>query len=53
MEAETELRAEVGRQNFRLPSTHDRLALGEFEEKWRNCLVLVLRQTGFSRRFGC
>ncbi len=42
MEAETELCATVGRQTFRLPSTHDRLALGEFEEQWRECLQVAL-----------
>ena len=25
-----------------LPSTHDRLALGQFEEQWRGCLVGAL-----------
>lgn len=43
MEAEAELCSAVGQQTFRLPSTHDRLALGEFEEQWRECLVLALR----------
>ena len=43
METEAELCATVGRQTFRLPSTHDRLALGEFVEQWRVCLVLALR----------
>ena len=43
METEAELCATAGRQTFRLPSTHDRLALGEFEEQWRECLVLALR----------
>ncbi len=38
MEAEAELCATVGRQTFRLPSTHDRLGLGQFEEQWRECL---------------
>ena len=42
MEAETELCAAVGRQTFRLPSTHDRLALGEFEDQWRECLQVAL-----------
>ncbi len=42
MEAEPELCAAVGRQTFRLPSTHDRLALGEFEDQWRECLQVTL-----------
>ena len=42
MEAEPELCAAVGRQTFRLPSTHDRLALGEFENQWRECLQVAL-----------
>ncbi len=42
MEDETELCAAVGRQTFRLPSTHDRLALGEFEDQWRECLQVAL-----------
>jgi hypothetical protein len=42
MEVEAELCATVGRQTFRLPSTHDRLALGEFEEQWRRCLMGAL-----------
>lgn len=28
-----------------LPSTHDRLALGQFEEQWRGCLVRALHGT--------
>ncbi len=43
MEAETKLCAAVEQQTFRLPSTHDRLALGEFEDQWRKCLVRSLR----------
>lgn len=42
METEAELCGTAGRQKFRLPSTHDRLALGEFEEQWRECLRLTL-----------
>ena len=42
MESETALCAAAERQTFRLPSTHDRVALGEFEEQWRKCLVSVL-----------
>lgn len=38
MEAENELCATVGRKSFRLPSTHDRLALGGFEEQWKRCI---------------
>jgi len=38
MEAEAKLCAAAEKQTFRLPSTHDRLALGEFEEQWRACL---------------
>jgi hypothetical protein len=43
MEAEAKLCALVERQTFRLPSTHDRLALGEFEDQWRQSLVRALR----------
>ena len=43
MESEAQLCAAVERQTFRLPSTHDRVALGEFEEQWRTCLVQALR----------
>jgi hypothetical protein len=43
MEAEGKLCAAVEQQMFRLPSTHDRLALGEFEEQWRQSLVRALR----------
>lgn len=42
MEAEAELCAAAEQQTFRLPSTHDRLALGEFEDQWRECLQLAL-----------
>ena len=43
MESEAELCADAERQSFRLPSTHDRVALGEFEEQWRRCLQMALR----------
>ncbi len=39
MESEAALCAVVDKQTFRLPSTHDRVALGEFEEQWRHCLL--------------
>ena len=38
MESEAALCAAVETQTFRLPSTHDRVALGEFEDQWRLCL---------------
>ena len=38
MESEAQLIRIVEAQTFRLPSTHDRLALGEFEDQWRRCL---------------
>ncbi len=43
MGAEAELCAAAGRQSFRLPSTHDRLALGEFEDQWRTVICSALR----------
>ena len=46
METEAELCASVGQQTFRLPSTHDRLALGEFEEQWRACLTRAMQDGG-------
>ncbi len=42
MEAEAQLCATVEQQTFRLPSTHDRLALGEFEDQWRRSLQTAL-----------
>ena len=42
MEAEAQLCAAVEQQTFRLPSTHDRLALGEFEDQWRRSLQTAL-----------
>lgn len=44
MEAEAQLCAAAKQQSFRLPSTHDRLALGEFEDQWRQCLQQSLRE---------
>jgi hypothetical protein len=38
MESEAALCAEAERQTFRLPSTHNRVALGEFEDQWRLCV---------------
>jgi hypothetical protein len=46
MEAEAQLCAAAQQQSFRLPSTHDRLALGEFEDQWRRCLRHSLREDG-------
>lgn len=42
MEAESRICAAAERKTFRLPSTHDRLALGEFEDQWRECLQASL-----------
>jgi hypothetical protein len=42
MENEERLAESVREQTFRLPSTHDRLAMGEFEEQWRRCLQAAL-----------
>lgn len=42
MEAEAKICAAAERQTFRLPSTHDRLALGEFEDLWRECVQTAL-----------
>jgi hypothetical protein len=38
MEAESRIREELEQQSFRLPSTHDRLALSDFEDRWRRSL---------------
>ena len=38
MESESKIREELAQQNFRLPSTHDRLALSDFEDRWRRSL---------------
>jgi hypothetical protein len=38
MESEAALCAEAERQTFRLPSTHNRVALAEFEDQWRLCV---------------
>lgn len=45
MESEAALCAATERQTFRLPSTHDRVALGEFEEQWRLCFHAALTAT--------
>ena len=42
MEAESRLCDDAGKQIFRLPSTHDRLALSEFEDQWRRSLQAAL-----------
>ena len=39
MESESKIREELEQQSFRLPSTHDRLALSDFEDRWRRCLT--------------
>ena len=38
MESESKIREVLEQQNFRLPSTHDRLALSDFEDRWRRSL---------------
>ena len=38
MESESKIREELEQQNFRLPSTHDRLGLSDFEDRWRRSL---------------
>ena len=38
MESESKIREELEQQSFRLPSTHDRLALSDFEDRWRRSL---------------
>ena len=43
MEAEPQLCSVAEKQTFRLPSTHDPLALGEFEDQWRRSLQTALR----------
>jgi hypothetical protein len=43
MENEERLVESVREQTFRLPSTHDRLAFGEFEEQWRMSVRKALR----------
>jgi hypothetical protein len=42
MENEDRIAAAAERIRPQLPSTHDRLALGQFEEQWRGCLVGAL-----------
>ena len=44
MEREEALLAEARGQTFRLPSTHDRLGQGEFEERWRRVIRDSLRR---------
>ncbi|MCI0539553.1 MAG: hypothetical protein L0Z50_30455 [Verrucomicrobiales bacterium] len=45
MQAEEQLLAELDGVVFRpLPSTHDNLGQGEFEEQWRRCLASALRK---------
>ena len=43
MEREEALLAEARGQTFRLPSTHDRLGQGEFEERWRRVIRAGMR----------
>ncbi|MBN9688986.1 MAG: hypothetical protein J0M24_02015 [Verrucomicrobia bacterium] len=43
MENEERIVATAEQIRPQLPSTHDRLALGQFEEQWRKCLAGVLR----------
>jgi hypothetical protein len=42
MENEDRIAGVAERIRPQLPSTHDRLALGQFEEQWRGCLVGAL-----------
>jgi hypothetical protein len=42
MENEERIVATAEQIRPQLPSTHDRLALGQFEEQWRKCLAGVL-----------
>ncbi|MCI0538270.1 MAG: hypothetical protein L0Z50_23945 [Verrucomicrobiales bacterium] len=45
MQAEEQLLSEVDEAVFRpLPSTHDSLGQGEFEEQWQRCLASALRK---------
>ena len=43
MENEERIAAAAEQVRPQLPSTHDRLALGQFEEQWRGCLVMGVR----------
>jgi hypothetical protein len=43
MENEDRIAGAAERIRPQLPSTHDRLALGQFEEQWRGCLSSSLR----------
>lgn len=38
MESESKIREDLEQQSFRLPSTHDRLALSDFEDRCRRSL---------------
>ena len=42
MENEDRIAAAAERIRPQLPSTHDRVALGEFEDRWRECLTGLL-----------
>ena len=44
MQAEEVILEEAGQFQFRRPSTHNSLALGEFEDQWRECVAGALRQ---------
>ena len=44
MESEAKLCAAVEKETFRMPSTHDRVGLGEFEEQWRRCLPAAFQR---------
>lgn len=43
MEHEERIAGTAERIRPQLPSTHDRLALGQFEEQWRQCVAQALR----------
>lgn len=44
VDAEPSLRENLSGRRFRLPSTHDRLGLGEYEEIWKGVLRESLRK---------
>jgi hypothetical protein len=46
MENEDRIAGAAERIRPQLPSTHDRLALGKFEEQWRFCLIQASHQGG-------
>ena len=46
MENEDRIAGAAERIRPQLPSTHDRLALGQFEEQWRFCLIQASHQGG-------